>query len=226
MPTGLTPARPSSGTSLRRVAAIPLAFVVLASGVALAGVVVLNRRFGVRFGDLTRDPSIVMSGPLSYGVLSTAGGLLWSAATAVCVLARLHLGRTSAGRFFAASAAFTAWLMLDDVFLLHEKALPVYLGVPETAFHVAYPMICLAWLAAFRRRILATRRLTLAVALAFFTASEGMDALLKWDTDAFFLFEDGAKFVGIVAWLAYFVDAALAAFRDAAATVVYGNLPD
>lgn len=162
---------------LRR--ALPAFFAAAAFvAAALAGIVFIHHRASVPYGDLTRDPSIILHGQLTSGVLSTIGGLVWAMGFGCCLLAAAaSAGNRADVRFFLWSAAFTAWLMGDDVFLFHEKLFPVYLGVPEVVFHAAYPLFALAWIVIFRRRILRSPWPLAFAAFGFLALSQLMDVV-------------------------------------------------
>ncbi len=69
---------------------------------------------------------------------------------------------------------------------------------------VTYMIAIAAYLTRFRRIIRATEWQLLAIALGFFITSVGLDVVSIPGLNPF-IFEDGAKFVGIVMWLTYFV---------------------
>ena len=197
---------------LRR--AVPAFFAAAAFvAAALAGIVFIHHRADVPYGDLTRDPSIILHGQLTSGILSTIGGLVWAMGVGIALLAAAaSAGNRPEVRFFLWSAAFTTWLMGDDVFLFHEKLFPVYLGVPEIVFHAAYPLFALAWIVVFRRRILLSPWPLAFAAFGFLALSELLDVCSDGrEQDIRFLLEDGAKFAGIMMWSTYL----LIAGRDA-----------
>jgi hypothetical protein len=177
----------------------------------LLALVVSNRLEGVRFSTMTRDPIVVLHGSVSTGILSTFGGLLWAAAVGASAVAAFRSDLAPPLRaHFRRGGLLTAWLMADDVFLFHERVIPVYVGIPETIVHAVYPVVCVWFLARGRREIFAGDWPTLGAALSFFAVSEICDALIGEDSDVFFLIEDGAKFVGIALWLVYFARSASA----------------
>ncbi len=197
---------------LRR--AVPAFFAAAAFvAAALAGIVFIHHRADVPYGDLTRDPSIILHGQLTSGILSTIGGLVWAMGVGIALLAAAaSAGNRPEVRFFLWSAAFTTWLMGDDVFLFHEKLFPVYLGVPEIMFNFAYPLFALSWIVFFRRRILRSPWPLAFAAFGFLALSQGFDVVGDGhEADLHFLIEDGAKFAGIAMWSTYL----LAAGRDA-----------
>ena len=88
----------------------------------------------VRMPNMTRDVTAIANiHPLS-GVLSNLGVLLWCTAAAVCGFASFflrHAQPRSPSRFLLSSSLLSVYLMLDDLFQLHENLLPRYLGLSE-----------------------------------------------------------------------------------------------
>jgi hypothetical protein len=199
------------GGAVRR-AGPALGIAAASYAVVLCAVEFIHRRGAIPYGDLTRDPTIILHGQLTSGALSMLGGLTWALGCGASLVAAV--AAPEGRRFFAATAAFTAFLMVDDVFLLHDKLFPKYLGVPERVLHVAYPLIAVAWAAGFRRRIFASPWPSAVAGFALLGLSQGLDVLGDGrEPDWWFLAEDGAKFAGIVHWSIYQITAAAAAFR-------------
>ena len=189
---------------------------VLVFGTALAGLlglVWLAVSVEVPIAQFTRDPAAVMNGPFYAGALSNVGVLLWCAAAAVCFFgasllsARIQSGLAApAGdgpRFLLASALFTCLLLVDDLFMLHDLVLPEYLQLRERYVILTYGLLMLAYLLRFRRQILQTDWLVLVVAGGFFSCSIVVDKLPETLLPMHHVFEDGAKFLGILGWLLY-----------------------
>jgi len=180
-----------------------LAVIVGVSLAAVGGVVLLHEWRGIPFGHLTRDSAHTTGAPTYLGLLSHAGILLWAAAATVCFFsATLLLARRpenpSTRRFLCASGFFTAVLVLDDLFLLHERV------TPEALAYGGYAVLAALYLFTFRRDILATDYLLLALSLCLFALSIAIDVFLPVPIADPYLVEDGVKFAGIVAWLVYF----------------------
>ncbi len=158
-----------------------------------------------RLDHFTGDPVALLHGSASTGAVSMLGAILWAAATALAVFGMLFRLPDSdlTRRFLGWTAAFSAWLMLDDVFLLHERVFPKYMNIPEPAVFVAYVGSCVGWLGAFWRRILATDWLLMVTAFALLGASMGIDACIHWDSHVVTFIEDSLKYLGIAVWVAY-----------------------
>lgn len=185
---------------------LPTAGICLAvAGSFLMVILAIHWRKGVALGDLTRDPAAISGVPVYIGFLSNIGMLFWSATVAVCLFAATFVARSAAdspaGRFLYASGLLTLLLLFDDLFQLHERVFPLSLGVPEPIVFGGYLSVTLLYLVRFRRVILESDYLLLALALGFFGLSVAVDLFTE---KGLYLWEDGAKFMGIVTWLAYF----------------------
>lgn len=202
---------------LRRTFAIALGFALA----VVVATVIGSRIAGVDVGDLTRDPLVVAGAPALTGFMSNLGVLLWSAAAGACLVPGLALRRRPetrpAARFFLASGALTALLVLDDVYQLHEEVVPGILGRGETVLIVTYVGLTAAYVLRYRRVLRAGEFPLLLVAGGAFAVSIGIDyiGLIGIEAeqlgDAGQLVEDGAKLAGIALWLAFYVRAAVAA---------------
>jgi hypothetical protein len=172
---------------------------------------------GIPVGDLTRDPAAITSYPFYTGFLSNIGILLWSATAALCLFsARLVTTRRTTSRwgwFLYVSGLLTLLVTWDDLFMLHEEVLPNYLGLPEHLVYGTYISLGLIYLISFRRVILETEYPLLGVALIFLGLSVTLDVYPLPGLDPV-LFEDGAKFIGIVSWLIYFTRVSGAALQS------------
>lgn len=192
----------------------------LAVSAVLIGVVLLLHFWkGVPIGRLTRDPTTIIRVPFYTGFLSQIGIFFWAASAAVCMFSAKVLSRhpdcLKIKRFLFVSGLLTLVLGLDDVFLLHEKFFPRF-GVPETVVVASYLGFVLFYLVRFYSIILKTDYILLGMALFFFGVSITLDLFDPSGIDPY-LYEDGAKLVGIVSWLSYFFCVgAFAVYRNAA----------
>jgi hypothetical protein len=175
---------------------------------------------------IQRDPDLQLHDlanlaiPLYAGVVSNLGILLWTAAAAVSAFVWLVLRRTPAPplppAFFLGSALVSTLLLLDDFFLIHERWVPIMLGIEEKLVFAGYGLVVLYYLARWRHTILRTEFLLLAAAFAGFALSLAVDAIpdvVSYSVPQIHFFEDGAKFAGVAAWAGYHVRTALLAVR-------------
>jgi hypothetical protein len=162
-----------------------------------------------------QDLTVVFGAQPYIGFVSQLGILLWAAAAAVCffcakVVSKAHPLK----KFLLVSGLLTLMLGMDDAFLLHEAVFP-HIGVPEKVVLGAYCILGLLYVIRFQRVIETTAYVLLWLALAGFAASVALDVLPPPGVNPY-LFEDGAKLLGIVAWMSYFLSVGAAALRGSA----------
>lgn len=116
-------------------------------------------------------------------------------------------------KFFVWSGCLTLCLGLDDVFLLHEEFFPFYLGISEKLIYALYAGFVTVYLWQFKRLIRRTDYTFLAIAFICFALSIGLDILELPYMNPYF-FEDGFKFLGLMAWLVYFWQTATTLLRS------------
>lgn len=178
----------------------------------LAAVALAAQTLGIPFGNASRDLAAIAGVHPLAGFLSNIGILLWCAAATVCLCAAYvarRRGDTRVSRFLFFSGLFTAVLLCDDFFLVHEQLAPSYLGLHEDVVVASYALalLCYAWV--FRAEIWRTEFGLLFAAAAFFAVSIGLDALNPGGRYHLFI-EDGAKLLGLANWLAYYLRTSLA----------------
>lgn len=160
--------------------------------------------------------------PFYAGAVSQLGGLLWAAALTVCLLTRTLLGlrprpgdSSRSRRFLLLASLLTAILMLDDVYLLHERAAIELFGFGDNVIYPIYALLGILLVVVSWREILSSEYLILMLALFLFGFSIFVDRLqgeLYWRFDVPYVWdqirmvlEDGSKFTGVATWLLYFV---------------------
>lgn len=190
-----------------------LFLIILIPLLFLAAVAVISVQTEHAIGTLTRDPMTVANLHPITGVVSNVGVLTWAVGAAVSLFTAVVLLRRGDERPFAlfllTAGLLTAWLLLDDFFLLHEIILPHYLGLTERPLFLIYGTLGLGWFFLFRNEIRQTDFLLLLSGVFFFGASilidgfqENVQAVVgEWRI----LLEDGFKFIGIFGWCAYLV---------------------
>lgn len=178
------------------------------------GVVGFARVTGVNPAHLMRDIYVVAGAPLYVGLVSNLGILGWCAAATVWMLNVYLMRQQQADPRYGLSvsaAGLTVLLLIDDGLMLHEALLPRLTGLDETVFLIGYVLLALVFARYALPRMLGTDYLLACIAAGFLAASYIMDFLLPF-TPSHTLYEDLAKFGGIVFWLAY----TLSVFRDLA----------
>lgn len=183
--------------------ALPVLVAFYLPALLALGVVVWAKLFqGISPSYFTVDPLALGRLPFYAGFLSNLGVLLWCASAAVYLFASFLVRgqeRAADRRFLRASGLLTAFLLCDDLFMLHEQALPTYLHIPEAAVYAAYGATVGWYLFKSRSPLLRTEFTLLGAAFLFLGGSVLIDAC----SGGRYLSEDGLKFLGIVAWAVY-----------------------
>jgi len=184
-----------------------LIFVATLSALVMAAAQAMSMWLGQPIWYFTQDPATTAEMSWSLGLVSQFGVMLWSAAVAVCALAGAVLWPSEEQRpwalFAFASAAVTLVYLLDDALLLHENVLRDHLGIPEVVTYAAYAILGLAYLVRFAWAVRRTDFLLLVGSLACGGLSMAVDLI---DPYLFWL-EDGAKFLAVALWFAYYFQA-------------------
>lgn len=179
--------------------------------VLLAVLVVVHHYTKIPFRMFTADPAASMSYHSFYGYISNIGILFWCSAATICILSaailNLRKDQLETVRFLGWFGALTTLLMFDDLFMFHESIGPWYLNLPEKAMLVIYGMFATYCVVRFRHVILSNDIRYLILAFVGFGASVFMDQISeRIYFPGEYLFEDGAKFIGIASWLVYFLN--------------------
>ena len=158
---------------------------------------------GISSTKVLRDLAQACDAPLGQGFLSSIGYLLWMAAAAIALFAAAThqiWGSTVNRQFAFCGGGFSLWLCLDDMFLVHDR----YLG--ESFLYVTYAVFTVLLLFCFRDPLRSFGGDTFLLSVVFLGSSVLIDAfqgLFPASYETVQLFEEGAKFLGIAAWLAF-----------------------
>ena len=200
-----TPQKPKRFFKLIAVLFIPAAVII-------AIVIYISNRSGYPIAFYTRDPSSISATDPFFGFLSNVGVILWSSTVAVCLFSCSFLRRLGIlkdhVRFFLLFGVLTSMLLFDDLFQFHEEIFPALFHVSKNFVFLIYGVAVVAILARTQRVILRTEYLLLVISFGFFGASMGMHLISDEIIPLHYLYEDGAKFLGIVAWMGYLVGTA------------------
>jgi hypothetical protein len=111
-------------------------------------------------------------------------------------------------RFFLATTALTALLLLDDFVMLHE-------WIPtEELLYLAYALMLAGLLLWFRPQFVRAGALLAVLAGALWAVSIGADFIQEtWDLDSYVI-EDGAKIMGTALWAAFMFWGCLAVVNE------------
>lgn len=156
---------------------------------------------------LTADPAVSFNAHPVTGIGSYIGMIMWCTAAVVCLFSAAFLkvtGNETDFLFLLCSGLLSLMLLIDDAFMFHEAIFPWYFHLPQYAVYAGYMLITLAYLFYFRKHILNSEYLILALALLLFGASVAGDFVLPQEGLAY-LVEDAFKLFGLAAWMVYFV---------------------
>jgi len=170
---------------------------------------------------LLRDLLTTTESPFYYGFISSVGVLIWCVSGTVCFFSWLILRQQHdaayISSFFLYSGVFSTILCLDDQFLIHEVIIREYLHLSEKALFFTYIIFVCLWLIMYRKIILKSSYPFLILAGVLFAVSMTIDSFQYRITSVDrILYEDGAKFLGIVAWCVYF---AMTAYTEVSHTL-------
>ncbi|HUF83199.1 MAG TPA: hypothetical protein VMQ81_01270 [Acidimicrobiia bacterium] len=180
-----------------------LAWMWLPAILLLAAIVVQD---GVPDRELLSDPAQITDSSASTGLVSNLGMVAWTGAAAALLGAAYVLRRLLAPRervaLLVSAGLFTVVLLVDDLFLLHERTVEDKLGIPEVVTIAVYALAALGWAILFRRQLRSTPFVLAAIALAGLGVSAVVDLAHpgRWSQP---VLEDGSKFLAILAWAAY-----------------------
>lgn len=150
-----------------------------------------------------RDLAQTCGQPLGVGLLSNLGYLLWISAAAIALFTALSGVGAVRGRerqLLISGGLFSLLLCLDDMFLLHDR----YIG--STFLYSLYAIFALLILFRFRAQVQALGGGSFLLAVVLLGSSVMLDQLqevIPVAYDRVQLVEEGAKFLGIATWLAF-----------------------
>jgi hypothetical protein len=197
----------------------PLRALTAAYGAALALLaipVVGKLVWDIPAGDFLRDCPTMAGGPVYLGAISYLGVVLWGCTAAICFFAAAaeRPGTPVFRGFWIYGAVFSLALLADDLLMLHEHLLPVYFGVSEYVLYAAYAIAGVVYLLRYRAVLLQANYYLLLLAFAWFALMVVIDRFEGTaEVRGMILFEDGTKLLGIVTWLLFHADLALARVR-------------
>ncbi|MGI9413167.1 MAG: hypothetical protein ACR2PM_05835 [Hyphomicrobiales bacterium] len=180
-------------------------------------------------GDLLRDTLAVAEMKTEcckvyYRAVSNLGIMTWIGGAAVCLFSAAVLamrsGRGTEVSFLVVAGLFTAFLAMDDLFLVHENVLPAF-GVSEPVTYAAYGALGLAYLVFASESIVEHRYILFAAACGLLATSVLIDWQVHTDHPLRIVLEDGAKLTGIVCWTAFHLDAAWTLLKSELAKIRY-----
>lgn len=177
-----------------------------AAGLAfLYAVYLVGKTLDIPYKKFTGDPPLTFDASPFIGVVSNLGVLLWCMTATACVLGSVLLWNISKmdARFLALSGLGNSILLLDDLFMFHDHLL-YEIGLSQKPMYILYVLMFGLYFFFYRERFFqANNTILLLVAAGFLGGSVALDVLTE-NEGIQYLFEDGAKFLGIIAWFLFY----------------------
>ncbi len=175
------------------------------SGLVVLGFVHVQSEAPVEL--LLVDPALSSGVPWYAGLVTSLGAIGWTTATVSAWIGSrvaTWVGRDNAVTMFRGGALLFLLLTLDDVFGFHSWVIPDALGTTKLFPLGVYAALAAGWVVTNRVEIARTRSELLGAAVVAFGMSVGIDLLVGGqDVGTRALFEDGAKFMGVLALAAW-----------------------
>lgn len=206
---------------------------LVTAAVSMAGFFVA-RANNVPADHLTRDVVSVSRAAAYVGVFSTIGVMLW-VASGVLALATASAAATADradvkrnGRFLWCFGLGCLSLGFDDVFVVHDRLLPRYLGIPEKLIFAVYFLAVVGLFWRFRAALVSqAHRALLYLAVGLLAASIAVDAapheFLGVPLRTVEYFEDTLKLMGLSVLLTYSVSTCRSLWEGL--RCIHGDLP-
>ncbi len=154
-----------------------------------------------------------------YGFVSNLGIFLWVATASVCLFSATIIlqwkNAKALFRFAVTAGVFSAWLAMDDAFLLHEIVFPK-IGVPQFLVLAVYVLLAVAYILASWRVIFSSEYWILMLGVGGVAISLGVDQLFHSLDPTIVIIEDSAKFFGLFCWFAFHLVTLVVAFQNKA----------
>lgn len=203
-------------TIFRKDSLLLLLKIFLPTVVFLALVFTIGKINNITFGYFSRDAIQTLwhepNAEVEFyiGFLSNIGIMFWCFTASILMISSKIIRDQGRPRnlyqFLFFSGLLTLFMLVDDLFLLHDVIIPYYLEISEKFFYLFYGSSVLAIMYLFRTEILKSDYILLLLAFAFMASSVITDVLLTLGLaiSDIYLFEDGFKFMGIISWFVYF----------------------
>lgn len=151
-----------------------------------------------------------------YGFVSNLGIFLWVATSAVCLFSATIFSQwentKALFRFAVTAGLFSAWLAMDDAFLLHEIVFPK-IGVPQFLVLAVYVLLAFSYIIASWRVVFSSEYWILALGVGAVAISLGVDQFFHSLDPMIVIIEDSAKFFGLFCWFAFHAVTLVVAFQ-------------
>jgi hypothetical protein len=179
-------------------------------GAGLVVLAVAGLQTQIPVAQLLSDPATVNGGMWYAGLISNLGAIGWTvamtAAAGGAFVARVGGRPRSTISFLRGGALLGAMLLIDDLFQVHQRLLPREVGLSKPVVLLIELVLAGGWALTSIGELRRTRWHLLVMAGGAFAVSLVVDQLIAGpESGARILVEDGAKFLGVLAWALYFV---------------------
>jgi hypothetical protein len=219
-PHGPGPDRRAERSGRSRLRTLVPVLVVWGFGLAILAVVAMQRVVPPEV--LLTDAANAPGGQWYNGAVTSLGILAWTVAAGGCATTAFVCGldaRPAGVRAFRWGTIVLAVLTFDDLFQIHSGLGPQWLGVPKEAMLGLYGLACAAWVVGAWVELRRTRWELLAAASAVLATSLVIEFLgSRRDVGLRVVFEDGAKFLGVLALAVWSVSTARDVVRSTLGT--------
>jgi len=163
--------------------------------VLLLALLFLEIHFNIPDYMFTRDPAAIANLPFYAGWVSSLGAVLWAAAASIALFtSRMCNGESK--RYLITMGLFISWLLIDDLFMMHDGLLPLF-GISERIVYLVYAFIIIL-IIKYNGKFLMKQNYWILLTAAFFLAcSIVIDVKLGQYLPYEHIFEDGFKLLGI-----------------------------
>lgn len=170
---------------------------------------VISRKMNIPVANLTGDPASILNSPSYIGLLSNMGIVLWSFTCAICFFSSVvqnKFKRSEESSFFVFFGFLTFILLIDDLFMVHDRIFPGYFKIGGELLYLVYFIYTIFIFIRFGKFIiLRTEYLVLLIACVFFSLSILFDLFMNQSHSSInYLIEDGFKFLGIFTFFIFF----------------------
>lgn len=151
-----------------------------------------------------------------FGFVSNLGIFLWVATAAICLFAATIILQWDNAKellkFAVTAGLLSAWLAMDDAFLLHEIVFPK-VGIPQFFVLAVYVLLAASYVIASWRVILSSEYWILGLGVGAVAISLGIDQFFHSLEPMIVIIEDSAKFFGLFSWFVFHVVTLTVAFQ-------------
>lgn len=169
---------------------------------------VFARAIHIDFGKITKDTAAIFGAPGFYGFLSNLGISFWGASAMSFLLAWYNGKFTNQdktiGKLTLYFGLLSGLLYVDDFFMLHDYMIIRLLKLPGSVLIIFYGVTVMYLVIRNFKIFMQNGLIYIVGSFGFLGISAIVDSIHdKFDLSNAYLYEDGAKFIGICFWLLF-----------------------